>query len=224
MGKLIIIEGADGTGKTTQVNLLNKALSSRFTVATIKFPDYSSPSGIQISKYLQGELGRREDINPYHISAMFILDRLAAKSHIQHMLATHDYVIIDRYVWSNIALQGALLDDAELKKFSKYCLDMEFSHSELPYPDLFIVLTGNMNVVQTALQGRKGDSVMANGAVDIHEGDVSLNVRTDNIYLNLARSESGTSCILPITSDEDGGSMLSREFVASKILGCVAIL
>ncbi|HVS79122.1 MAG TPA: hypothetical protein VHD84_02445, partial [Candidatus Saccharimonadales bacterium] len=111
-GKLIVIEGSDGSGKTTQFNLLAERLKAAgYDVETFNFPRYGKDSSYFVKQYLNGKYGDADQISPYTSSLFYALDRYEAAKDIKKALKNGKLVLIDRYVGSNMAHQGAKFDD-----------------------------------------------------------------------------------------------------------------
>jgi len=144
MGKLIVIEGVDASGKATQTKLLYEYLKSSFEkVEKIEFPDYESNSSSLVKMYLSGEFGKNaEDVSPYIASTFFAADRYASYKTKWEKLYNDDYVIIaDRYVTANMIHQASKFDNNEEKEeFLSWLTDFEYNLYKLPQPTLKIFL------------------------------------------------------------------------------------
>lgn len=186
---LVVLEGLNGTGKSTQLRAVKEKLEKEGkTVKTFKFPDYASIPGKRIAKYLNGELGNRKELCPYMVSGLYAADRLLAREKILDAIATYDYVLLDRYVYSNIALQGAQFNvHSELMEFMDYIINLEFDVSNLPVPDVLVYLYAESTTLDNLLVMRKSvDSIAHDGKLDIHESDKEMNklagIAYDSIY------------------------------------------
>lgn len=184
-GKLIVIEGPDGCGKSTQCTLLVKKLKSEGkSVKFIHFPNYNSFYGEMISEFLRGEFGGVEEVHPKLVGLLFGLDRKDYIHELQRCLRVFDYVILDRYVTSNIVYQGSKffktaeeLEDqwsVQYQKYvdlSKWILDFEYVMNSLPSPDLEVVLTVPMDFIEGNLNERRESESRdyLEGQNDIHE-------------------------------------------------------
>src|ERR1700720_3262175 len=117
-GKLIALEGIDGSGKRTQLDLLAQALDAR-GVATLRisFPRYESSFGKLVARYLNGEFGSLETVDPHLSALLYAGDRLEAKAEIQAELAAGKIVLADRYVGSNLAHQSGRLPPEQREEF-----------------------------------------------------------------------------------------------------------
>ncbi|MBO4693151.1 MAG: thymidylate kinase [Clostridia bacterium] len=179
MGKLIVIEGLDGSGKSTQLELLKKRLTKKnIPVKAISFPDYESESSALVKMYLSGRFGENpSDVNPFAASLFYCVDRYASfKEKWGRDYADGKVIIAGRYTTSNAIHQTSKLDEAEWKPFLDWLYDIEYKKVGIPKPDLVIFLDMPVEVSQKLLSGRyEGDE----SGKDIHERDVN--------YLNRCR-------------------------------------
>lgn len=164
-GQLVVLEGADGTGKTTQAKLLFNFLKKRKIPAVlISFPRYESGWGKMVKRYLEGEFGCLGQVDPYLASMLYAGDRLLAKDQMNQWLREGRYVVCDRYVASNMAHMAAKLTTHNSKlKFIKWLEELEYSQNKIPREDLVILLTIPSNVAQKFMKRRR---------LDIHEKNV----------------------------------------------------
>lgn len=173
-GKLIVIEGTDGSGKSTQLALLVKRLKKEsHQVATIHFPQYGKYSAVFAEKYLKGEYGPAEEVGPYTASLFYALDRFAAKQKLQQWLEQGKIVIVDRYVSANeIHQAGKIKDPKKLDRFLEWLEDIEFEKNAIPRPDLVLFLNVPPHIGQQLVQKRKqGSTLKRDNRRDIHEED-----------------------------------------------------
>ena len=182
-GKLIVFEGADGSGKTTQAKLLFKFLQKKKVPAVLtSFPRYDSLWGKMIRRYLDGEFGSTASVSPYLASLIYAGDRLIARDEISKWIDSGKFVICDRYVASNIAHQGAKISDKTKKeKFINWIEELEYEENQIPKEDLVILLTMPGDVAQKLMKGR---------VKDIHEQDSSYQARVSNIFEELVEKRS----------------------------------
>lgn len=141
-GKLIVIEGSDGSGKTTQASLLKAYLEKEsFSVETIDFPRYKeSFHGKTIEKYLKGEFGKLDSVSPYLISLAYSLDRATAKREMNAWLRAGKIILANRYATSNMAHQSAKLPENKREDFLKWLLELEYKVNKIPKEDIVIYL------------------------------------------------------------------------------------
>src|SRR3954454_51339 len=187
MGRLLALEGIDGSGKGTQAALLaERARAEGRTVATLSFPTYDgNPFADAIAGYLNGEFGTADEVHPELASLLYAADRFHAKPRIVEALATHDLVILDRYVASNAAHQGAKLQGDERRRLLDWLEAVEYGEFGLPRPDLVVLLDTPVALART-LVGRKGARGYTTLEADIHESDAGHSTATRDVYLELA--------------------------------------
>ena len=171
MGKLIVIEGLDGSGKTTQVELLPKALEKKgLDSKTIAFPDYDDPSSTLVRMYLKGDFGTNaDDVNAYAASLFYAVDRYASfKRYWGEYYNNGGIVISGRYVTSNAYHQMSKLPENEWKQYLDWLYETEYEKTRIPKPDLVIFLDMPIDVSDKLMSGRySGDE----SKKDIHERD-----------------------------------------------------
>ncbi|MEG1782094.1 MAG: deoxynucleoside kinase [Oscillospiraceae bacterium] len=171
MGKLIVIEGLDGSGKATQSKLLYEELQKRgIKTKMVTFPDYESNSSALVKMYLSGEFGSKAgDVNAYAASSFFAVDRYASFKAKWEGLYKEGYVIIaDRYTTSNGVHQCSKLPPKEWRQFMDWLYDFEYNKIGIPKPDCVVYLDMSLPVSQKLLSKRyAGDE----SKKDIHEKD-----------------------------------------------------
>ena len=173
-GKLIVIQGLDGSGKETQTKLLCEALSSRkIAFQKISFPDYGSPSSSLVKMYLNGDFGNRPgDVNAYAASSFYAVDRFASYRRCwKKAYDRGDLIIADRYTTSNLVFQLPKVQKEKWGEFLKWLEDYEYEKLGLPKPDLTFYLEMPEKVSEQLLNERyHGDESQK----DIHEKDCSF--------------------------------------------------
>lgn len=182
MGKLIVIEGADGSGKATQTTRLFERLRNlRVNVLRVSFPNYESESSALIKMYLRGDFGGNpEDVNAYAASMFYAVDRFASFQSWKDFYNEGGIILADRYISSNMAHQAAKLSrKADREKFWNWCEDIELKKFQMPRPDLTIFL--EMPPAISAMLRQK------RGRVDLHESDAAYMEKSYKIYLELAQ-------------------------------------
>lgn len=172
MGKLIVIEGLDGSGKSTQLELLPKSLSELgIECRTVSFPNYDSDSSALVKMYLSGEFGSKpEDVNAYAASTFYAVDRFASyKTNWGEFYENGGTVVAGRYTTSNAVHQASKLDPQKWEEFLSWLYEFEYEKIGIPKPDMVIFLDMPTDVSQKLLSKRySGD----NEKKDIHERDV----------------------------------------------------
>lgn len=171
MGKLIVIEGLDGCGKSTQLELLPKTLGEEgIECRTVSFPDYDSDSSALIKMYLRGDFGTDpKAVNAFAASVFYAADRFASfKQKWGEYYNGGGTVISGRYTTSNAVHQCSKLPENEWTQFLDWLYDFEYNKIGIPKPDLVIFLDMPIEVSQKLLSGRySGDE----SKKDIHERD-----------------------------------------------------
>ena len=171
MGKLIVIEGTDGSGKSTQFQLLTQRLSREGReFRQIVFPQYSEPSSALIRMYLGGEFGSRPgDVNAYAASAFYAVDRYASFKKVWgEYYNGGGLVISDRYTTSNAVHQAGKEPEDSRQSFLKWLYEFEYDHLGLPRPDLTLYLDVPTDFTEKLLRAREQNT---HTQADIHEQD-----------------------------------------------------
>lgn len=184
---LVVLEGLDGAGKSTQVKKLKTYLESLFgSLEYVHFPRYDAPVyGDLISRFLRGDFGSNEAVHPQLVALLFAEDRHGAAPAIKQVLDNGGTVLLDRYVYSNIAYQCAKLsDNAEAERLRDWIFNTEYGDFNLPKPDLNIFLDVPIGFVESKLKADRGgeDREYLGGAQDIHEADIEFQKRVRAIY------------------------------------------
>ena len=178
MGKLIIFEGLDGSGKGTQTNLLCQALRARGAdLRQITFPDYESDSSALVRMYLSGRFGQRpDDVNAYAASTFYAVDRFASyKTDWGEFSRTGGLVVSDRYTTSNAVHQCSKLPPMHWDGFLDWLFDFEYKKMGIPAPDAVVYLSVDVEVSQGLLAARyHGDAAK----MDIQEKDTEYLARS----------------------------------------------
>jgi len=171
MGKLIVIEGLDGSGKSTQLELLKANLEKlNIDCKSVSFPDYENPSSTLVKMYLGGEFGKKpDDVNAYAASVFYTVDRYASyKSVWGEYYYNGGTVVSGRYTTSNAVHQASKLEESRWEDFLSWLYDFEYNKIGIPKPDKVIFLDMPIEVSQKLLSKRyEGD----NSKKDIHESD-----------------------------------------------------
>lgn len=216
----IVIEGLDGAGKSTQVSLLRKALSDRgVDTEYLHFPRFDAPIfGDMIARFLRGELGDLDSVNPYVVALLYAGDRAEASSLIRGWINEGKCVIVDRYVYSNIAYQCAKISDkAEREELRNWIFETEYEKYGIIRPDLSLFLDVPFKFTEKKLsEVREGDDrSYLKGAKDIHEDSLTLQQKVREVYLSECERENGALTIIPCASE--AGDMLSPEVIFKNI-------
>lgn len=189
-GKLIIIEGLDGSGKDTQVKLLENYLRQQnIPVKTFSFPQYYKTFfGRWIGRFLKGEFGKIGDLPPYLLIFPYAADRWQAKEKIEKWLEKGYLVISDRYTGSN-AYQAAKLPPKERPRFIKWSSELEYKVFDIPKEDLVIFLDVPPALSQKLLEQKSARKYMGNHQKkDIHESNLKLLWEVEKEYLKFCQN------------------------------------
>lgn len=173
MGKLIVLEGTDGSGKSTQFRLLAQRLDQeKYKFQKLVFPQYSQPSSALIRMYLGGEFGSSpSDVNAYAASAFYAVDRYASFKKVWgEWYAQGGLVISDRYTTSNAVHQASKEPEEKRQEFLKWLYDFEYGKLGLPRPDLVLYLDVPTDFTEHLLRGRE---TATHTSADIHEQDTA---------------------------------------------------
>ncbi|MGM9736046.1 MAG: thymidylate kinase [Candidatus Cryptobacteroides sp.] len=216
---LTVIEGLDGSGKSTQVKRLRKYLESvAGPLEYIHFPRYDAPVyGDLISRFLRGDFGDNDAVHPQLVALLFAEDRHGAAPMMKKTLQEGGSVLLDRYVYSNIAYQCAKLqDDAEAEKLRDWIFNTEYGEFGLPKPDLNIFLDVPIEFVESKLAGQRAgaDRDYLEGARDIHEADITFQKRVREMYRRQCELDSR---FIRIDCSDEYGMMLPPDAIFAKI-------
>lgn len=184
-GLFLVLEGADGSGKSTQFRLLYERLKAAgYDVAIFKFPQYGQPSSYFVERYLNGHYGSANTINPYSASLFYALDRFEAASKIREELGVGKIVLADRYVGSNMAHQGSkLTNPVDQRSFFVWEDNLEFYLLKIPRPDLNIFLRVPPEIsIKLMGQENRSDRIYTNKSHDEHEKDAQHLQKTVTTY------------------------------------------
>lgn len=212
MGKLIVIEGLDGSGKSTQLELLAENLvKSGIEAKTISFPDYKEKSSTLVKMYLGGEFGDKpDDVNAYAASLFYAVDRFASFScHWKDYYENGGTVIAGRYVTSNAVHQTAKLPKEEWESYLSWLYSLEYGKVGIPKPDLVIFLDMPNELSKKLMEKRyEGDD----GKKDIHERDEAYRTACREAALYNVENAGWR-----VISCAEGDSVRSIESIASEV-------
>ncbi|MFZ5940661.1 MAG: dTMP kinase [Bacteroidota bacterium] len=217
----IVLEGLDGSGKSTQVSMLKSRLENRgIAYEYLHFPRLNEGIfGEMIARFLRGEMGEIGQVDPYLVALIYAGDRADAAEMIRNWISAGKLVLVDRYVYSNIAFQGAkTAGPDERRRLRDWILHLEYSYYHLPKPDLNIFLDVPFSFTRSRLgEAREGDDrSYLNGKGDIHEQDLSFQEKVREVYLEIGADYED---MLIVNCTATDGGMLPPEKVAEKIAG-----
>lgn len=184
----IVIEGLDGAGKSTQVKKLTDYLASTGKkLEYLHFPRFDAPIyGDLIARFLRGDLGQIDQVDPRLVALIYAGDRAEAAGTIRQWLHEDKIVLVDRYVYSNIAYQCAKTEDKTALR--NWILELEYAHNKIPRPDITLFLDVPFKFTERSLTTvRKGDDrSYLDGKQDIHEASLSFQQKVQKEYLACA--------------------------------------
>jgi dTMP kinase len=200
MMKLLVIEGVDGAGKSTQIKLLKDFFSKKgYKCEYLHFPRTDTPYfGELITRFLRGEFGSLNEVDPYLVAMLYAGDRKDASMMINNWLSDGKIVLLDRYVYSNIAYQcGKLNEITAQNKLMNWILSLEFTHFAIPKPDLNVFLDVPFAFTERNLANIRtgGDRDYLNGTKDIHEKSMVFQKKVRDIYLRISESDDGLAVV-----------------------------
>ena len=222
----IVLEGLDGAGKSTQITKLRDMFRSKGIESEyLHFPRFDAPVyGELIARFLRGDLGTVEGVNPYLVALLYAGDRADAAATIRKWLSEDKVVIVDRYVYSNIGYQCAKIADKEAcATLREWILHTEFEEFAIPKPDLSLFLDVPFAFTERKLtEVREGeDREYLQGGKDIHEASLDLQRRVREVYLESAALSEDLHVVN--CSNEEGGMALPEE-IFERIMEYVAPL
>lgn len=218
---LIVLEGLDGAGKSTQIKLLRQHLEERgMATEYLHFPRFDAPIfGELIARFLRGEFGSAEQVDPYLVALLYAGDRNDAAKEIRRWLAEGKAVVLDRYVYSNIGYQCAKLRTTEERdRLASWILDLEYNYYGIPRPDLSLFLDVPFIFTERKLtEQREGDDRdYLKGGRDIHEASLELQQCVREVYLTAAVQD---EALRVISCDDGTGAMATPEAIFRRIAG-----
>lgn len=213
-GKLIVIEGLDGTGKATQTKLLLKKLrKEKYSSVVFDFPQYNKFFGKLVGAYLRGEFGGVNEVNPYFASMFYAFDRWSVAKKIKEALNQRKIVLANRYSTANFLHQsGKIKKQKDRFKFLKWLEDLEFNFLKIPQPDLVFFLEMTPRLGQKLVRNKNFRAYLKGKKSDIHEKsrDHLIAARKQSKYLI---KKFGWQKIICLKNNK----ILSRQEIADKI-------
>ena len=220
---LVVLEGLDGAGKSTQVKLLRRYLTQKYgAVEYIHFPRYDAPVyGELISRFLRGDFGDNGSVHPQLVALLFAEDRHGAAPDLRAALEEDRTVLLDRYVYSNIAYQCAKLDDPDAReRLRNWIFRTEYGDFALPEPDLNLFLDVPIGFVEQSLSRQRDgeDRAYLEGGHDIHEASLAFQKTVREMYLAETRRDPR---FRRIDCSDGDGRMLAPEAIFARIKAAV---
>ena len=221
-----MLEGLDGAGKSTQITKLRDMFRAKGVESEyLHFPRFDAPVyGELIARFLRGDLGSVESVNPYLVALLYAGDRADAATTIRQWIEEGKVVIVDRYVYSNIGYQCAkIADSTQRNTLREWILHTEFEEFGIPKPDVSLFLDVPFAFTERKLtEVREGeDREYLQGGKDIHEASLDLQRRVRDVYLESAMMDDELKVVN--CSTEEGG-MASPDAIFERIMERVAPL
>lgn len=215
-GKLIVVDGGDGSGKATQSELLKIYLEKQGKkVKYMDFPRYySSFHGRVVGRFLTGEFGTLDSVSPYLAALSYALDRASAKEEMDQWLTHGGILLSNRYATSSMAHQAAKLPQEKRKEFIAWLDEMEYKVHKIPREDVVIYLFVPWQIGYE-LTKKKADRKYSNGKLDIAEADIRHRIESEAMYLQLAKERKNW---IKIDCVDAAGAMLPKEIIHTKII------
>lgn len=203
-GKLIVFEGIDGSGKTTQSKLLVAYFKKqKIPTKYISFPRYELKWGKMVRKYLDGKLGK---LDPYEASVLYANDRRSAAAKINGWLASGKTVIGNRYIGSNIGHMAAKIkSQSEKSKYIDWLERLEYGENKIPAEDLVILLRVTPRISRKLMRTR---------VLDIHEKDQKYLEEVSRVYDSVAKQKKNWEAV----DCTESGKILKPEEIHKKVL------
>ncbi|HLO57741.1 MAG TPA: hypothetical protein VK179_03310 [Bacteroidales bacterium] len=218
--KFLVVEGVDGSGKSTQIRLLRNFLEQTgITYQYLHFP--RTEEGIYgdlVARFLRGDLGRLDSVDPYLVALIYAGDRNDAATKIREWLDNNVLVLLDRYVYSNIAFQCAKIQDKQKQEeLRNWILNLEYNYNRIPKPEMNILLNVPFSFTRKQLTGNRqgNERDYLQGTKDIHEDDLDFQQRVRDMYIWQAET---CDDLKIIECADDKGVMLPPEVIFNKIL------
>jgi dTMP kinase len=218
-GKLIVIDGGDGSGKATQAELLIQYLQKKgIKTKYMDFPRYETFYGQVVGRFLRGEFGDINSVSPYLASLAYAADRATAREEMNEFLNQGGIIISNRYATSNMAHQGAKFKDpTEKKAYMDWDYELEYEINKLPKEDLVIYLHVPWKIGAELTEKKAARSYLKGAALDIHEKDLNHRALVEKTYLDLANSSSHWKTIECVKE----GTLLTIESIHQQIVELV---
>lgn len=223
-GGFIVLEGIDGSGKSTQAKLLAKALEKEgYKISFIDFPQHGQKSAGLVDEYLTGKYGKKaKEVSPYQASVFYACDRYDASFKIRNLLKKGFIVIADRYIGSNVGHQGGKIKNLkERRKYLRWLYDLEYGIFKIPKPDINFILKIKPEIAQNLSKKifDKEKLVKKKGYLghkkDIHEKDLDHLKDAEKAYLFVAKEFPKDFKVIECFGNKN---LLSPESIHKKIL------
>lgn len=191
-GILLVIDGGNDSGKTTQTQLLVDYLKKKsIPVKYVDFPQYyNSFHGKTVAKFLRGEFGRIDQVSPYLASLAYALDRASIKTEMEDFLNNGGIIVANRYATSSMAHQGAKLEDKkEREEFLKWLYELEYKVHKIPKENVVVYLYVHWQIGKQLTKKKGGRNYLNGHLDDIEEKDIKNRINSEKLYLQLAKNK-----------------------------------
>lgn len=215
----IVLEGVDGSGKSTQIAKLREMFAQKgIPTEYLHFPRFDAPYfGDLIARFLRGELGSIDQVDPYVVAMLYAGDRRDAAAMIRGWIGEGKVVICDRYVYSNVGYQCAkVADEQEREKLREWILSLEYDYFAIPRPDISLFLDVPFAFTERKLlqEQREGDDrAYLHGKKDIHEQSMDLQRQVRQVYIDAAQHDPA----MHVVDCSKDGEMASPEEIFQRI-------
>lgn len=217
----IVLEGLDGAGKSTQIKKLRDMFAEQGIPSEyIHFPRFDAPYfGDMIARFLRGEFGSVDQVDPYIVAMLYAEDRRDAATLIRGWMEQGKVVIADRYVYSNIGYQCAKVESASKREeLKQWIFSLEYDYFKIPRPDVSLFLDVPFAFTERKLlaEVREGDDrEYLNGAKDIHEQSMDLQRKVRQVYVDAANTDENMHIVDCSTPQ---GEMASPEVIFERVM------
>ncbi len=194
----LVIDGVDGTGKTTQLTLLKNRLEKEgCPLVLLDFPRYGEKSAGPVEDYLNGNYGSAAEVGPYRASIFYAIDRYAASLAVKRQLQEGKIILANRYVSANLCHQGGKIkDQLERQKFFAWAENLEYNIFAIPRPDLTLVLYLDPTIAQQLVDKKPPRDYLLGRKRDLHEAD-------------LGHLKAAAACYLALTADRPDHQLIN---------------
>ena len=215
-GKLIVIDGTDGSGKGTQsAKLIERLIRDGRRAELTDFPQYGQSSAYFVEKYLRGEYGSAEEVGPRRASLFYALDRYDASFQMREWLTNGTIIVSNRYTSSNMGHQaGKIADPKEREEFLAWLKQLEYDMLRIPKPDANILLFIPPEIGQQLVDQKLERAYTKGKKRDIHEADLEHLRHASQVYLEVAKKE-GWDVIHCV--EKDGVTVREREAIHEEL-------
>lgn len=221
-GKLIVIDGIDGSGKRTQAELLQKVLiANGIKTELFDFPRYGEKSAALVEEYLCGNFGTADEVGPYRASIFYAVDRYAASKKMKELLEQGVFIISNRYVSASKGHQAARIDGkSERERFLGWLNNLEYTVFGIPKPDLTLFLHVPSSIGYELVLKKDKRGYIRGKKQDILEEDRGHLEQAENTYLEMASGLDTTENWKTVECSE-GGQMLSVAEISERIINLI---